>query len=60
MKLDVYFFEPAENELVVAVTYYNMQSYGIPNIRVKNTNFLNIEIKSDELILLVEFILYEI
>ncbi len=60
MKLDVYFFEPVENELVVAVTYYNMQSYGIPNIRVKNTNFLNIEIKSDELILLVEFILYEI
>jgi len=60
MKLDVYFFEPAENELFVAVTYYNMQSYGIPNIRVKNTNFLNIEIKSDELILLVEFILYEI
>lgn len=60
MKLDVYFFEPAENELVVAVTYYNMQSYGISNIRVKNTNFLNIEIKSDELILLVEFILYEI
>jgi len=60
MKLDVYFFESAENELVVAVTYYNMQSYGIPNIRVKNTNFLNIEIKSDELILLVEFILYEI
>ncbi len=60
MKLDVYCFESAENELVVAVTYYNMQSYGIPNIRVKNTNFLNIEIKSDELILLVEFILYEI
>ena len=60
MKLDVYFFEPAENELVVAVTYYNMQSYGIPNIRVKNTNFLYIEFNSDVLILLVEFILYEI
>ncbi|HPI20555.1 MAG TPA: type II toxin-antitoxin system RelE/ParE family toxin [Candidatus Kapabacteria bacterium] len=29
MKLNVYFLEPAENELVEAVNYYNMQSYGL-------------------------------
>ena len=29
MKLDVYFLEPAENELVEAINYYNMQSYGL-------------------------------